>query len=508
MKCKECGAELEEGVTICPACGKESLPQSEEARAQQPEQQTVQTEQPEQETTAAQPEEETADVQPEQEAAVAQPEQKQPQQEGKLSGGKIALLVILAVAAIAVVAALIVGGFSGSGDNGETTAPTTQTTPQETTAPTIPEDGNPDDVTCKGTYTAEGEELTKQMDQVVATLDGEELTNGQLQVYYWMQFYDFMQTYGQYATMFGLDVNTPMDMQKSMDQELTWQQFFLREALNSWRNYRSLTLKAEEEGFAMDAELAKHLQELPQDLEATAEKAGFESVEAMIQSDMGAGATFADYETYMNDYYKGFSFYGHNVDKIQVTDEDVEAFFEEHAQEYGEKGLEKDDSKTVDVRHILVKPEGGTTDDSGKTTYSDEEWAACEKKAQEILDEYLAGDQTEERFAELATKHSEDPGSASKGGLYTDVYEGQMVAPFEEWSFDDSRKAGDYGLVKTDYGYHVMYYVDSRLVWYTTAKKDLLVEKGNEFLQSVVDEYPFEVDYSAIALGLAKLTKE
>ena len=83
-----------------------------------------------------------------------------------------------------------------------------------------------------------------------------------------------------------------------------------------------------------------------------------------------------------------------------------------------------------------------------------------------------------------------------------------MVAPFEEWSFDDARKAGDYGLVKTDYGYHVMYYVDSRLVWYTTAKKDLLVEKGNEFLQSVVDDYDYEVDYSAIALGLANLTKE
>ena len=499
MKCNECGAELEEGVTICPACGKENIPQTEEVPAQQPEQQTEETEQ---ETAVAQPEQ-TDDVLPEQEAASEQPEQKQ-----KLSGGKIALLVILAVAAIAVVAALIVGGFSGGKDNAETTAPTTQTTPQETTAPTIPEDGNPDDVTCKGTYTAEGEELTKQMDQVVATLEGEELTNGELQVFYWMQFYDFMQTYGQYAPMFGLDMNTPMDMQKSMDQELTWQQFFLREALNSWRNYKALSLKAEEEGFAMDAELTKRLQQLPQDLEATAQKAGFESVEAMIQSDMGPGATFSDYETYMNDYYKGFSFYGHNVDKIQVTDEDVAAFFEEHAQEYNEKGLKKDETKTVDVRHILVKPEGGTTDDSGKTTYSDEEWAACEKKAQEILDEYLAGDQTEERFAELATKYSEDPGSASKGGLYTDVYEGQMVAPFEEWSFDDARKAGDYGLVKTDYGYHVMYYVDSRLVWYTTAKKDLLVEKGNEFLQSVVDDYAYEVDYSAIALGLANLTKE
>ena len=37
-----------------------------------------------------------------------------------------------------------------------------------------------------------------------------------------------------------------------------------------------------------------------------------------------------------------------------------------------------------DVRHILVSYEGGTTDDNGSTTYSDEEKNAAKEKAEAI----------------------------------------------------------------------------------------------------------------------------
>ena len=34
-----------------------------------------------------------------------------------------------------------------------------------------------------------------------------------------------------------------------------------------------------------------------------------------------------------------------------------------------------------------------------------------------------------------------------------------MVTNFNDWCFDESRQAGDTGIVETEYGYHVMYYV-------------------------------------------------
>lgn len=119
----------------------------------------------------------------------------------------------------------------------------------------------------------------------------------------------------------------------------------------------------------------------------------------------------------------------------------------------------------ANVRHILVPYEGGTPDESGNTIYSDEEIAAAEQKAADLLAQWEAGDKTEESFAALAVEHSTDTGSAANGGLYENVYPGQMVEPFENWCFD-SRKAGDTGIVQSTYGIHVMYYSgDSELTY-------------------------------------------
>lgn len=112
----------------------------------------------------------------------------------------------------------------------------------------------------------------------------------------------------------------------------------------------------------------------------------------------------------------------------------------------------------VNVRHILVPFEGGTTDENGTTTYSDEEKAAAQTKAQELLDGFLAGEATEDAFATLANENSTDTGSNTNGGLYEDVYPGQMVTNFNDWCFDSSRMAGDTGIVESTYGYHVMYF--------------------------------------------------
>ena len=110
------------------------------------------------------------------------------------------------------------------------------------------------------------------------------------------------------------------------------------------------------------------------------------------------------------------------------------------------------------VRHILAKFEGGTTDDNGTTTYSDEEKAAAKETAEQILADWKAGEATEESFAALANEKSDD-GDGTTGGLYENVYPGQMVTNFNDWLFDESRASGDTDVVETEYGYHVMYYV-------------------------------------------------
>ena len=123
----------------------------------------------------------------------------------------------------------------------------------------------------------------------------------------------------------------------------------------------------------------------------------------------------------------------------------------------------------ANVRHILVAFEGGTTDDSGVTTYSDEEIAAAKAEAEDLLAQWQSGAATEESFADLANTASDD-GDGTTGGLYEDIYPGQMVANFEAWCFDEGRKAGDTGIVETEYGFHVMYYVGDSDISYRDYK--------------------------------------
>ena len=125
----------------------------------------------------------------------------------------------------------------------------------------------------------------------------------------------------------------------------------------------------------------------------------------------------------------------------------------------------RDDYHTVSIRHILV---------------SDQD------KADEILSEYQSGAQTEDAFAALASANSSDS-SASNGGLYTNIYKGQMVEAFEDWCFDPSRQPGDTGIVETAYGYHVIYFVgtDPQPYWQLAAENTLKSDAVSEWEQSL-----------------------
>ena len=122
----------------------------------------------------------------------------------------------------------------------------------------------------------------------------------------------------------------------------------------------------------------------------------------------------------------------------------------------------------VNVRHILIAPEHvhaeGETHEAGET-YSEAEMAAAKTQAEAILTQWKEGDANEESFAQLANEHSAD-GDGTTGGLYENVYPGQMVSAFNDWCFAEDRKTGDTGIVETEYGYHVMFYVGDADITY------------------------------------------
>lgn len=136
------------------------------------------------------------------------------------------------------------------------------------------------------------------------------------------------------------------------------------------------------------------------------------------------------------------------------------------------KGSHMDESETRDVAHILVQFESDNP--------TDEEKAAAKAEAEQILADFLAGEQTKDAFEKLGQEKTDD-----SGVIYEGVYKGQMVEEFENWCFDEARKTGDTGIVETTYGYHVMYFIgEGKLVWENNAHNGAVGELFEAWLDN------------------------
>ena len=150
---------------------------------------------------------------------------------------------------------------------------------------------------------------------------------------------------------------------------------------------------------------------------------------------------------------------------------------------------------SVDVRHCLVK-----FDAKDEKNVTEAEKKAAYDKAKALYDAWLAGDKTEASFEKMVTDNTEDEGSAATGGLYEGIrISDSYVEAFEDWSFDAARKAGDSGIIETEYGYHIMYFVSDNtddLDWKNTIKDAKGSEAFTEYQETLLSD---EGEYKIVA---------
>ncbi len=437
--------------------------------------------------------------------------------------------------AVLLLAALLLGGCAG-----QTAAPGEDRVPETTLAamveaPTVPADGDPGDVTCKGSYTGEG-----KADTVVATVGDRSLTIGELQAWYWAMAAQYRQENHSVAP----DFDQPLDTQVcEIDTTVnSWQQYFLREALDAWHTAQALQLHSEEvpmpteedykpnlknhEIYLKDIPATRYLygynpyyqlntmhedylENLEQTLDALAQEKGYGSAAYLAQE--AFGTELKSLRDFVDTYNRGYMYFT------------ARSYYMEPEEELKLRG---GSGSTVDIRQILLVPEtvyeapenAWTPPDpdpevlatveiaeDGTVICDELAWTACEEAAQEILKAWKKINWgTEAGFADLAYKNSQDAGAALDGGAYYGIRQGQLIAPLDEWCFDPARQEGDIGLVRSQYGIHILYFCGSQQISQTEAEEASLLRQQLTFLDETKENYPMEVSYSAITLADAR----
>ncbi len=331
-------------------------------------------------------------------------------------------------------------------------------------------------------------------EKTVANCGNYKLSNREAQIHYYMQYLTLVNQ--GYAAMMGLDSAKPMHEQESYVSGVSWEQFFLGSGVDEFHQYAAMATMAEEAGFTLPQKDEERIQDILKNMPEDAKNYGFDSVDAFIQASFGSGVRLEDYEHFIRRYFLAMSYENSIFESVEPSDDELKAYFDAHPEEF--TGMDAE-TKNVNVRHILIRV--STTDEM-----SDEEKTAAKeearKKAESLLAEYQKNP-TEDHFAELAGQNSEDPGSKDNGGLYEEVYPGQMVQTFNDWCFDAARKSGDTGIVETDYGYHVMYYVKQTdtLQWKILAKDNYAKSVLNDKIKEAKEKFPLTADYQEMIIG-------
>ena len=357
-------------------------------------------------------------------------------------------------------------------------------------------DGNPESLRCKDSYLVAAEDFDP--DTTVAWLGDETLTAGQLQAWYWL-------TVCGYTGEQRPDPSVPLEEQLCplTDEGLSWQHYFLRRAIDSWKTQQALVLasrepmpvteelfqpKAEDHAayfpagipaekvlyadrdcFTPNSVHQEYLDNLPQLLLELAEAQGAGSIGALAgtrNSDVAAAAEM------LNLAYMFFT--------EKTWEEAKEASF---------------DADTVSLRHCLLIP----------TSNEEAAWESCKTKADKLLRDWsghwLTYRNSDSNFARLANENSMDEGTRADGGLLTGIHEGQLIEPLDTWCFDPARKPGDTAVIRSEQGFHIVYFRGGRTQAEAEEGKEVLSDAVSALLAQAASYGDARVDYSAVTLA-------
>ena len=254
----------------------------------------------------------------------------------------------------------------------------------------------------------------------------------------------------------------PFDTSKSLKDQVyneetgeTWYDYLLDQTLTNISASTALAAKAEAEGYTMSESGQENLDELLESMETDWIGLNYASRDAYLRARYGAYLTYDRFRELLTRDMLASDYAAYIQDGFTYTDEDYQAYYDEHA----------DELDTITLTQFTFRAQAETTDEEGNDLEltEEEEAAALEEakanmkaQAEELKSRLEAGEDPEE----LAEEYEADLTSHS---ISSGVLGSAVNSAYSDWALDAERQDGDTTLAEyesssTYYYYYVVRY--------------------------------------------------
>lgn len=359
--------------------------------------------------------------------------------------------------------------------------------------------------------------------ETYVTINGEDITKVEFDYNYNTVVSDFVSRNGTYLGFFGLDVTQDFSTQMYTDK-LSWKDYFEEMTVDNMKRTKGLKAEADAAGYEFDtaeevAEFRSAMKDAAKEAKVSTKNyikqiygtyatmdaiAGYVAETARVnayyqQVSEGLAATDEEIESYYQEHTDDYDSVDYYVESFpaettseEPTDEEIEAAMNaacdladaavDTLAQTGEEMTNVRYSALEDVLADWLFDDSRKAGDTNVIADEDEniyyavrftkrylnETPTADLRVimsqdidgQAVLDEWAAGEATEDSFAELCNQYSADGGAVAEGGLLEGVTKDSVSSDVAEWVFADGRTAGETTVITTEEGYtYVIYFV-------------------------------------------------
>lgn len=265
------------------------------------------------------------------------------------------------------------------------------------------------------------------------TVGDTEYSPAEMNYQYGSQYYYWVNQYGSYASIFGLDSSTGLtglDKQAcSMTDGGTWRDYFVDAAISQLVQNKALSDYAAENGIVLTDEEKAAVDNDVATLDTYASLQGYSSANNFLAANYGNGVT--------TDIAREAGYAGSLASKAaQQYSDSLEYSAAELSEQYASYNGERD---YFDYVYYYISAEKVTGED-GTDAVTDETVAAAEAKANEILAAY---EESEEKDVEARLNAAIATVDADATCTHNTATSGSGLGSYKAWMMDSARESGD-----------------------------------------------------------------